>query len=432
MKVLKACFIFFIIAHAGFSQNYYTGDGGSQINLIVVRPLGESLTADEEFVLEYIQSLLITNFNKYTAIKTSGQLSNEDISKDETAFLLIGKLSRSGNFFILDLSATDPSTGLLKASHMNANVRAADIFNAQAIIDGFLDIAVKLGVDLTDAGIAAAKNPERYEIQAAINLARGNTAERNDNPIEMLTYLYNAAAYDPSLLEAASRFDVFTELLSAGDVGLSVKSDLENRERWRKILDEFDSFYMEHPPFILTFNPHPYQRGNTDYDNRTAVLQFSASFQEDVSFGAMQKVFAAVASGLKKTGNQELWGFITRPYRSPLLRTYRTYWVNAELVNNRDEVAAHITFTVRSRIVHRRNALYADTSQRARHSFKPINVDNLLTENMIVRIVSIDGIETEKAMEDGYVKIIPVENLPSNKLRSPFVLFTRDVSKSKR
>ena len=428
MKMIKGCFLILLIfTQKVFSQNYYDGNGGSSIRLIILRPAGESLEEEEEFILEYIQTLLSANFNKYTAVKTSDHSSGADISKDETAFLLISKLSKAGSFFILDLTVTDPSTGLLKTSYMNAEVKASDILNGQSVIEGFLDITKKLGINLSDAGIAAAKNPGRGEIQAAINLARGNTAEKNDNTIEMLTYLYNAAAYDPGLLEAAERFDVFTGMLKAGDAGLSVKSDLENREKWKKILDEFDSFYHKHPPFILSYFPYPQQKGHTDYDNRTAVLEFTVSFQEDISFAAMQKVFAAVATGLKKTGNQELWGFITRPYRSPLFRTFRTYKVNAELVNNRDEVTAQTTFTVKSRMVHRRNSLYADTTQKIKQSFKPIHIDDELTENMIVRIVSIDGIETEKSMEEGYVKIIPIEELPKNKARSMFVLLTRDV-----
>jgi len=409
-------------------QNYYLDDGGAGLNIIVIRPTGESVASEDEFVLDYIQNLIIANFKKYTAVKASGGISVSNIGKNETALLLIGTLSRTGNSYIMDLAVTDPSSGRRRASHRATNVRPADILSAQAINNGFMDVLKQINVNLSDAGIAALKNPSRDEVQAAISMARGTMAEKNNNPIEMLTYLYNAAAYDPGLLEATNRFDDYSKVLSSGNVGGSVINDLQNREKWKSILDEFDNFYRAHPPFILNFNPLPGQKGNTDYDNRTVIMEFEANFQEDISFNAMQKVFVSIATGLKNTKNQEVWGFITRPYRSPLFGGFRYYTVKAELVNERDEVAATSVFRVRSRIALLRNSLYADTTQKLKPSFTPIHIDTQLTDVMIVRIVSIDDIETEKAMQGGYVKIVPVETLPKAKARNLLALITRGIS----
>jgi hypothetical protein len=411
------------VLHLVVPQNYYTGDGGKAIILTVLRTTGESIAKEDEFIFDYIQNLLIGNFNKYTAVQTDAR----NDAQATGAFLLISKLTKTGNSFILDLTVTDPSSGIIQASYHGANIRADDIFNAKAVNEGFLDITKKLNINLSEAGIAAVRNPKSVDTQALISLARGNEAEKNGNPIEMLTYLYNAAVYDPALLEAGNRFDALSQTLSNGNVMDSVKNDPENRENWKKILDEFDSFYKAHPPFILTFNPLPLQKGNTDYDNQTAVLEFEMSFQEDVSFEAMQKVFNAISSGLKNTGNQEVWGLSKRPFRSPLFGRFRYYDIKAELVNNRDVAVASAAFRVRSRIAILRNTLYPDTSQKIRQSFRPVRIGDELTDNMIVRIVSIDGIETEKAMLDGYVKITPVKALPNNKIRNPFAILTRSV-----
>jgi len=425
-NLLLALAFFLVFPGLIRGQNYYLDDGGAGLNIIVIRPTGD-LANEDEFVLDYIQNLLIANFKKYTAVKASGDISVSNIQKDETALLLIGTLSRTGNSYILDLGVTEPSSGRRMASYRAANVRPADILSAQAINNGFMDLAKQINVNLSEAGIAALKNPSRDEVQAAISMARGTVAEKNNNPIEMLTYLYNAAAYDPGLLEATSRFDDFSKVLSSGNVGGSVINDARNREKWKDILDEFDNFYRSHPPFILNFNPLPGQKGNTDYDNRTVVMEFEANFQEDISFTAMQKVFVSIATGLKNTNNQEVWGFATRPYRSPLFGRFRYYTVKAELVNERDEVVAASVFRVRSRIALLRNSLYADTTQKIRQSFASIHIDTQLTDVMIVRIVSIDDIETEKAMQDGYVKIVPVETLPKAKARNLLALITRSI-----
>ena len=427
MLIVLVCLFFIVFPQFAVFGEYYLDSGGSSISLIVVRPAGESLSSEDEFVLDYIQTLLLGNFKKYTAIKTSGQDANPDVKKTETAFLLIGKLTRTGNSYVLEMTVTDPSSGVRKASYYKTNITASEILNAQAINAAFLDIVKKLDVNLSDAGIAAVNNPTREEVQAAINLARGNAAEKRGNPIEMMTYLYNAVSYDPELLEAGTRFENFSRMLSAGDVGSSIKSDLEDREKWKVILDEFDTFYYAHPPFMLSYDPDPTQKGYSDYDNRTAVLEFEMVFQEDVAFTAMRKVYAAVISGLKTTKSQERWDFATRPFRSPLFRKFRYYEVKAELVNNRDQAVAVAVFRVRSRIFPLRNTLLADTSRKFKQSFNPIHIDDDLTGDMIVRIVSIDGIETEKAMQDGYVKIIPAEKLPKAKTVNLLAILTRDL-----
>jgi len=426
-KNLFFALAFFLVLPILISGQYYQGDGGADLNIIVIRPTGESMANEDEFVLDYIQILLISNFKKYTAVNVSGDISISNIGIGETAMLLIGTLSQVGNSYILDFAMSDPSNGLRMASYRAPNVRGPDILSGQAINNGFVDLVRQININLSDAGIAALRNPSEDEVQAAINMARGNMAEKNNNPIEMLTYLYNATTYDPGLLDAIDRFDNFSRLLSSGNVGGSVINDLQNRDKWKSILDEFDNFYNLHPPFILNYNPIPMQKGNTDYDNRRVVMEFAGNFQEDISFNAMQKVFVSIATGLKNTENQEKWGFITRPYRSPLFGSFRYYSLTAELVNERDEVVATSRFNVRSRIVLFRYSLYADTTQIFRQSFEPIHIDTQLTDTMIVRIVSIDNIETEKAMQDGYVKIVPVETLPRAKPRNLITLITRNI-----
>jgi len=426
-KHLLCALAFFLVFPGLISgQNYYLADGGAGVNIIVIRPTGD-LTNDDEFVLDYIQNLLISNFKKYTAVKATGDSSVSNIEKDETALLLMGTLTRTNNTYIFELGITEPSSGRRRASHRTPNVRPPDILSGQAINTGFMDLVKQINVNLSDDGIAALKNPSRDEVDAAISMARGTMAEKNNNPIEMLTYLYSAAAFDPGLLDATNRFDDFSKALASGNIGSAVQSDLQDREKWKGMLDEFDKFYHVHPPFILNFNPLPYKKGHTDYDNKTVVLEFEANFQEDVGFSAMQKVFVSIATGLKKTNNQEVWGFITRPYRSPLFGSFRYYHVKAELVNERDEVVGTSEFRVRSRIVLLRNNLYADTTQKVKRVFAPIHIEDELTDVMIVRIVSIDNIETEEAMQNGYVKIVPVKTLPKTKARNLLTLLTRSV-----
>jgi hypothetical protein len=239
--------------------------------------------------------------------------------------------------------------------------------------------------------------------------------------------LFNSASYNPGLEDTTARLNSLSGMLSSGNATETIKNDAADRESWKKLLDEFDKFYQDHPPFGIFYNPLPFQKGNTDYDSRKAVLEFELLFGQDVTFDSMQKVFRLLAEGLKKTQRQELWGLAERPYRSPLFQSKRTYKVAAELLNNRNEVVGKTQFTISSRIFLLRRTLLPDTSSLMRQSFPAIHIDKELTPDMHVRIVNIDGIETEKVMQDGFIRIIPMEKLPRAKGANLLAIITRSL-----
>jgi hypothetical protein len=57
--------------------------------------------------------------------------------------------------------------------------------------------------------------------------------------------------------------------------------------------------------------------------------------------------------------------------------------------------------------------------------FNNLKVDSL-TSNPVVRIVSVDGIESEQSGSDSYIRIIPVEKLPSSYSKNILVYLTRN------
>jgi hypothetical protein len=138
----------------------------------------------------------------------------------------------------------------------------------------------------------------------------------------------------------------------------------------------------------------------------------------------MNKVLKLILEGLKKSGQQETWGFANWPYRSPLFRKARTYSLVAELVNENDDVLAAMDFELSGRMVVMRGTVRADSTQNRNLSFEAVDIEKLVGE--YVRITTIDGIKIEDSQEAGYIKITPAEEMPPGKTRNPFIKFTGD------
>jgi hypothetical protein len=422
-------------------DTYYEGNGGAGIVIATSVPEGVGLADGDEWILNFIQELLNRDFARFSAIALSDRQMIESAvaagmdspnvgNFANAAYIMTGKLTLTAQHsYILELVLSDTSKGIRVASALKPNI-AGDIKKLLAAInEEFADVLSQLDVVLTAAGREELQNMDLLNpaVQGAISIARGNAAEKNGNPIEMLSYLYNAVSYDPTLTSATMRIDSLTAQLASGDAGSFVKQDKAARDNWKKVLDEFESFYRDHPPFEVSYVPTPNKKGRTDYDAGTAVLAFDLTFQEGVGFDSMQKVLHTVLEGLNQTGNREVWGFANWPYNSSLFNRVRNFRMVAELVNNRNEVVDTLETLVSARLYLSRNRIYADATRKVSISFKPININNEMTGNEIVRIIRIDGIETEQAQQSGFVKVTPVEKLPKNKARSLLVLLTRDI-----
>jgi hypothetical protein len=401
------------------NARYYQGSGGSGLVIAIPNPSGSGLAEGDEWILDFIRIIFTNNFNKFTAVSVQNQ---EGSGTSGATLLLSGKLTRAQQRYQLEFSLSDVQGGIRRASYLKTNLRSGEILSLTALNAAFEDIIGQIEITLTEAGKKELGNPPPDEASAAVNIARGTTAK---NPIEELNYLYNAMSYDPSLIDAASRFNSLSSELAAGNPQLSIRSDLEARSYWKDILGDFETFYTEHPPFEISYVPTPNQLGKTDYDQGTAVLQFRLCFQENVELESMQRILSAIKQGLHQTGKRREWGFSSWPYRTAF-RNVRRYTFTVELVNNRDEVLDTKELEVSSRLYFSRDTVYADSTGRIDVSFKPLSIDDEMTEDMIVRVTEIDGIETEQAQQGGYVKITPVAELPKLKTRGIRVLLTRD------
>ncbi|GHU81151.1 hypothetical protein FACS189468_3100 [Spirochaetia bacterium] len=413
--------------------DYFTGSGGADISISVQDPQGKEINQADEWLLLLIKSVLIHDFRKYSAI---------DIKDSGVSKVLNTTLTKvSPNEFLLHSTVTDAGKATVSADYTK-NVTTLELRTAIAINQASLDLMRQLKVELTEAALNSVEKPtqeEMNEIKGLISLAQGQSAEKQGNIIESLNFMYNAVSFDGTLIEASSRINSLSERVVSGSAGDIIRDDFARQQHWKKIFSDFEEFYTKHLPFEIVFLPRPIQKGETDYDNKTAVMQFALTVRESQSLESMKKVLKTITDGIAATKRQEAWHLATWPYNTPLFTKDRELLLKIEFVNSDGKILDTKTTSVIVRLFVFRNKISVYTTQNVNISFNPTDIDNL--GNEFVRITHIDGIDTETLMADGFIEVNPIQNLPvgfetlknpsaalPKKIgRNPFFLITRSL-----
>jgi hypothetical protein len=269
--------------------------------------------------------------------------------------------------------------------------------------------------------------------------------------VEALAYYYQAAGFDSSLLEAVNRASVMSAGISSGNIGMNVRNDIQRRKEWEKILTEAENYFSKHLPFEIIYDTALIQ-GKVDYQQETVNL---STF---VSINALKesfKVFDAITKGLEITGKRREWGFGFWPVSSRLFSdqqysrnttefTYAMESIDLEigLFNDRNSCISRTDIELNGRVHFARGRkmkeesydygyIIIDRTTGTRYSvdttklefvpistirFSPTSSDgnpviflninaNDITDNMKVKIISINGIDAERAMSEGYIRI---------------------------
>ena len=175
-----AVFLTIAVIPSCFPQNYFSANGGSDIRLAIYEPQPQGDVPKDQ--LNYVQGMLNNNFNKFSAIRltdqqyldkivdeqnlaASGRFSDEDYIRIgalvNAQYLLFGTLqSLSGNRYRLQLSITDASGGIRKATFMKEGRISALVYEAtEELLKG-------LDVNLTAEGRSELQKQQREAVQA--------------------------------------------------------------------------------------------------------------------------------------------------------------------------------------------------------------------------------------------------------------------------
>jgi hypothetical protein len=229
-----------------------------------------------------------------------------------------------------------------------------------------------------------------------------------------------------------------------------VRNDIQRRNEWLKLLADAEDYFSKHLPYEIVYNP-ALSPGHTDYAKEMADLSCSIEVRPTEGF----KTINTILAGLKETGKVEEWGMIYWPLSSPVFvdrvtarspegpvnsgddmrnrQILKKLSPSFQLVNAHDKVIAtsnnYIWCSLRFRnftsdlmyvgvesVEKLRRQLdvagevygwdmFVEASPYIENMvFFSVNANDI-TDNMTVKIVSINGIDAETAGKTGYIQI---------------------------
>lgn len=310
---------------------YFTGDGRAGMSLGILPPESQGLGEDRSYLPTLIQGILVANISRHSAISVLDRLSldrvimetldpafedNLDIVRlghvAHVDYWLTGRLIPTSAGYTLQLNVTDTTpTARTLAAH-SGNWTAAQINDQSAIQQASLDLLRQMGVQLTDRSINNLNTTNAAQIiNAQTALTHGIIAQRQGTEVAALSYFFQAAALDPTLLEAADRSSQLSASISSGNIGEAVRNDIQWRREWAARLAEAEDFFSSHLPFEIVYNPNLTQ-GRIDFQRETVDLSTTVQIRPTDGF----KVLETLRSGLVQTGRMGDWGFAAWPIRA--------------------------------------------------------------------------------------------------------------------
>jgi hypothetical protein len=219
-----------------------------------------------------------------------------------------------------------------------------------------------------------------------------------------------------------------------GDEGAPDKAGIGQQGYWIKKLIDFEIFYRNHPPFELVYTSKPTIKVPADYGKETVDFEFSIGLRHK-NVETMQKALNDILKELRQTDyKKNQWGLDGWPaisaestkkdqIRTDVFEGYRTFTVKVALFNNNDESAATLEFPLYGQLKLKSGNTIGAVSTQERRMTITVKGD-LLTNDMQIRLVSINGVDADKSNVDAYVKNYTVKKMP---VRSRTTISNNDI-----
>jgi len=425
---------------------YWTGDGAKSDSIAILPLAGQGLSNEEELLPVTVQGILVGDMSGFSAMRVVDRINLDNIIAegesgyyaDENNFAQLGQLAnvryimngsvqKTGSGFVLQLRVSE-ANGTSKAVY-TGNCHLEELENQSAVKQASVYLLEQLGVKLTAAGQEALMAPVTEARRQADNaLARGIVAQRQGTEVAALSYYFQAAAYDPSLLEAMNRSSILNTNISSGNIGEDVRNDIVWRRNWVQRLTEteqsFTEFNRTSPMLYTLFYAENIQQGAVNYQNETVTLSIETYLRPSHTWGRivgipMQQTLKAVYDGLQATRRAETWSLNSWPNRgvtnlNSFARQNNSFTIIAELLNDQNSVIGRQSFQAdgwweyiynRSDPSNRGAPLGIRISDDIRRTVNFTVKANDITDRLTIRIASVNGVDAETAARNKVLQI---------------------------
>ncbi|MDR2094268.1 MAG: leucine-rich repeat domain-containing protein [Treponema sp.] len=419
----------------------FTGDGGKGISLAILAPKAQGLDDAQTYIPALVQGEFVSNFTGYSAISVldrerldeqyaeilSGYYDEDTEAGNDlghlvpTDYIMGGSILKTASGYALQMSVTKTSDKTTLCSY-SGTCTFEELDNLTGVRRTSLDLLAKMGVRLTAraqgelSGAAAV-----HEVQGQTALAQGVTAQRGGTVVEALSYYFQAASYDASLIEAASRVNILSANITSGNMGEDIRNDIEWRDQWRARLAEAERVYADYmkqqPRYSLVYDVN-LKHGETNYSNNTVPISgVTLDLVPDAAWfnaaGSVVRVINVVREGLLATKQAGKWGLDwprNTVGNSPFGGRDQRFEVTVELMNAEGKTIGSERITMSSGY----DLEWADGTLRrfiprlrgVQHlGFNRVNAYDI-TDSLTVRIAGIDGVDAETAAKTKGINIL--------------------------
>ena len=421
--------------------NIFDGNLPARISTIgIMRPSNPDsglLSHDEMWYLDMIRIAMSSNFHIFAKGRIQvvnlsdevGLARDEEIrrsltsgSSDELSLslrtaaraIMTGEIIKQpNNRFFLSFYITETETGDILAQYSRSH-SDLEIMEGIAVNRATEELLRELHIVLNEAGRHALL---RTSNEADIALARGLDAANAGMGLQAMNYLFNAATFDNTAFQANMTLTAIhtqnqAELQGAGEMVIGFFRD---HTLMQERLDEFNNFYLSHGPFELFYTrPMPRNMRVTDTD-RTYDLYFTIGLRwNENQISVMEQVLQEfILNGLNQIPSDVMQNFNLRglPDDSQLFRGPENFVYNlvVNVENEHGLVIASRGLTLYGSLFRHQGRIYAASTQEFPISFtRIIYVEDQLTPNLFIRVVSINGIDIQTVGETGFMRVVPI------------------------
>jgi hypothetical protein len=418
-------------------QNW-TGNGGKGMSLAILAPRATGLAENQGYLPALVQGEFVSNFSGYSAIsvmdrenlqKVYDELLSEYYSENDAAgldlghltatdYLMTGNITKTATGYALQIQVTKTADKMAAASY-SGTFTFADLDNLTGIRRASTDLLQKMGVTLTakareELSGAAVEN----HVNAQTALAKGITAQRQGTEVAALSYYFQAATFDPSLMEAANRSSILNANISSGNIGDNVRNDIQWRRDWVARLTETEQYFdslnrAESMPYTLFYLSDEIKQGTVNYQNETVSLSVETHLHgSGIWTLSIERALQAVYDGLDATKRKDTWGLASWPRQgvtnlNAFARRSGNFTVVFELLNNQNKAIGRQTLQAGGSwglSSSGRPAITVNADERKTLVFQNVNANDI-TDRMTIRVATVNGADAEIAARNGVLQI---------------------------
>ncbi len=416
---------------------FWTGDGGTGKSIAILPPKVTGFAENQSYLSDLVQGEFVANFSRFSAISVLDRVSLEKqyaellsgYYDDEagmdlghlppTDYFMSGSITKTATGYTLQMRIAKNADKMIAASY-SGTCAPDELDNLSGIRRASFELLQGLGVKPTAiAKTELAEAAAGKHINAQTALAKGISAQRQGTEVEALTYYFQAAALDSSLLEAANRSAIMSANISSGNIGNDTRNDIAWRRDWMARLTETEEYFAD----LFNTNTVPYTLfysteiipGDVNYRAETQNLSIWTKLRPTGAWTwltSVERALRAVYDGLNATKRKEVWGLYW-PGTSvtdlkPFERKSRDFSITIELVNSNNKVIGRTNFQSSGswnfNMSYGSPTISVSGDDRKQVRFDNVKADDI-TDSLTIRVATVNGIDAQTAARTGVLQV---------------------------